>query len=999
MASFGAVLALAGFLTLALSPGRTRCAADQPESFTTKMRVINENLDRQLSRIMASESVNYSVIDTTGIPYGASTEFNPKGMGQLYNVTNLFIDFIQDKQAYPEGMITLEDGQPKFADPVKEWKIIVTHYGGVAGLAITGLLLAAILPCVGLFFCCCRCAGHCGARSQPFDKKHDHCRKIMLSIVLIGVATILLFGVVCAFVTNQYMQDGTDELPINIKTNLNDVRLYLGVTKKEINNLLEQNYNELEVTLNNILQACGKIVTEQLAEYSNAVSLTTLNNIVSGLGAIRHDLNNIKRITQGLRENATKLDFAVRNVKKNLLRTLNDCTTRYCKQVLQEYDVNQMSVQVNFDKYLDRYFPKLPDVTHALRNITLLMEDNIVSEVSQGKESFMKIQKDIQHAVNQTIPVVSASIRRAGDSLSGVSNNITSLLDKISLNIPQVDYVATHINQYSPYRYYVGLGISAILLTVLICLTFGLLCGVCGKRPDGYGDDCCNKGAGARFLMMAVWIIFLLTSILMIVTVAHMVTGVVVQRGICEPLKNPNDNRMFNLVDEFLQIRSKLYPNNPNVDINMSYIVTSCHANETLYKVLKLENLFDLNNLRNYAERYDINNTIQQLRKKINLSPGVVILSESAKSKLSDLAQSGLSDIAFYQYTELLEYNITNINVQHLANKLRDVSDKLPEGQEEVQASLEQNALALEDSHKVLVTPMTFYSRQLSENALTLQEHIKFNHSSMADAIHDLVNEVTVAQQFLNKDGPQYVKDLAVKFGEAILHQVDDFMDYVTASGIDRVGKCGPLSQAYNATLVASCNKILDPFNGFWASVGWCLILFIPTIVLCVKLSALYQKSDPYPGPLVESEYLYDAYADRDNIPLAHVHDKKHGAHSRHHPAAYAESYDGPAVGYNERERISDAHQSSSNHDSRYSDLAPNSVLPHKLYSNLNFYHPMLQRPQIYSISDNIQEIGISQMGDLLDTNRRLQQPHPSAPNMSDLLPTTTLDLGTEIRK
>lgn len=60
----------------------------------------------------------------------------------------------------------------------------------------------------------------------------------------------------------------------------------------------------------------------------------------------------------------------------------------------------------------------------------------------------------------------------------------------------------------------------------------------------------------------------------MIVTVAHMVTGVVLQRGVCEPLKNPNDNRMFNLVDEFVQIKSILYPNNRDVDINMSYIVT-----------------------------------------------------------------------------------------------------------------------------------------------------------------------------------------------------------------------------------------------------------------------------------------------------------------------------------------------------------------------------------------------------------------------------------------
>jgi prominin 1 len=41
--------------------------------------------------------------------------------------------------------------------------------------------------------------------------------------------------------------------------------------------------------------------------------------------------------------------------------------------------------------------------------------------------------------------------------------------------------------------------------------------------------------------------------------------------------------------------------------------------------------------------------------------------------------------------------------------------------------------------------------------------------------------------------------------------------------------------------------------NGFWASIGWCLVLFIPAIILSVKLAALYQKSDPYPGPLVES--------------------------------------------------------------------------------------------------------------------------------------------------
>ncbi|XP_024890754.1 prominin-like protein isoform X6 [Temnothorax curvispinosus] len=888
-------------------------ALSEETSLTGRMRAISEDLDRQLNEIMASQALTYTTVNTVGLPYNATTKFNPKGMGQLYNVTNMFIDLVQSKQAYPEGMITLVDGVPVFADPLKEWKIIVTHYGGLAGLALIGLILAAILPCAGLFFCCCRCAGHCGARSQPFDKKHDHCRKIMLSIVLIGVATIILFGVVCAFVTNEYMQEGTKELPCKAKTSLKDVKLYLTTTKQEIDNLLKTNPEELEVTLNNILQASGKIVTEQLAEYSHAVSLTNLNDIVAGLESIREDLRLMNKITQELRINASQLDIVVRGVKKNLLHTLAACTTDKCQRVLHDYKVNQMSVQVDFDKYMDRYFPKLllPDVTFALHNITVLMESNIVSEVSQGRDSFLKIQKDIQHAVNQTIPVVSASIRRACNFLANIANNMTALIDRINVDIDKVymrhlEVAQNNINQYSPYRYYLGLGISGILLTVLMCLTCGLLCGICGKRPDGYGDDCCNKGSGARFLMMAVWIIFLLTSVLMVITVVHMITGVMAQRGICEPLKNPKDNRMFELVDDLVQIKRLLYPKNPNAHINMSYIVTKCHHNETLYNVLNLKNVFDVETLRDYSGRYDINDTIQQLRRKISLSPGVVILKDSARSKLNDLAQSGLSDIKFYQYAELLAENITNINLEHLAKQLREVSAKLPEGQEEIRLSLEKNAHDLEHYHRDLVMPMAMLSEQLSANALALQENIKFNHSSMADAIHDLVDEVTKAQQFLNKDGPEYVQYLATKFGNAFLHQVDNFLEHVIESAMFKIGRCAPVSNAYNATLVAGCNRILDPFNGFWASVGWCLVLFIPTIVLCVKLSALYQKSDPYPGPLVEA-----------------VHDKKHVSHGRHHPAAYVESYDGPAVGYGERERIPDAHQSTSHHESRYSDLAP----------------------------------------------------------------------------
>lgn len=45
----------------------------------------------------------------------------------------------------------------------------------------------------------------------------------------------------------------------------------------------------------------------------------------------------------------------VRGVKNNLLHTLAACKTQNCKQVLHDYKVNQMSVQVDFDKVFVRF--------------------------------------------------------------------------------------------------------------------------------------------------------------------------------------------------------------------------------------------------------------------------------------------------------------------------------------------------------------------------------------------------------------------------------------------------------------------------------------------------------------------------------------------------------------------------------------------------------------------------------------------------------------------
>lgn len=83
------------------------------------------------------------------------------------------------------------------------------------------------------------------------------------------------------------------------------------------------------------------------------------------------------------------------------------------------------------------------------------------------------------------------------------------MIDKIRSGLSKPPFIdipkfeRQYIRVYMPYRYYLDLAASTMLLVIVLCLTLGLFYGFCGRRPEGgpYGDDCCNKGTGARFLM------------------------------------------------------------------------------------------------------------------------------------------------------------------------------------------------------------------------------------------------------------------------------------------------------------------------------------------------------------------------------------------------------------------------------------------------------------------------------------------------------------------
>ncbi|XP_052893943.1 prominin-like protein isoform X2 [Anopheles moucheti] len=882
-------------------------------------------------KIRTTEFTRYNEV----IEYQSSKSYNPRGMAPLYEITNHIIDLFVDEYPIPDGYITVQEGNiaagPNVAD--NNWGPLLKQYWAILLVAALCIIMIAIMPIMGLCLCCCRCFGGCGGRSQPFDKKHDTCRRAILGFLLICSTSALVFGVVVAFVTNSYMQHGVENITTSARHGVHDTRLYLRSTSSHIDHVLNKNYQELNNDLKQMLNDASGTIIKRLEEQSKAEKLTTLYQFVEDLPGISKNLEKMKQLTSELRITASQLNDGLRGVKRELLTSLNKCGTQDCIKVMEDYKIGRLNVNgIDYNSIQDRYFPRLPDLSEIIESVKELMDSSLGSAIRKGVKQMEQLKSTLNQTVLENIPKVQAASDSTGNAIKDVSNMLTSRLNNVGDTLDNnsykhLDTADEYIQQYSIYRYYAGLGISSVLLLILICLVFGLLCGICGKRPDGYGDDCCNKGAGGRFLIFAVAIIFLTFSVILAVALASFLAGTLARRAACDSLRDPANDQIVSYIDQFVDL-NRLYsdlraqaerskpklPVSDNMEqISIGQVIVACQQNESIYKVLKLNNFVDIDTIRDFPEQYGITRELNALTLKIKINP-VQILTPEATEDIKALQASKLNDFDVDKFTDNLTYNITEYNLNEIAQKLRDVADRVPPGKDmnDIKVNLKNQALHLSSYQTNLVDPMIVSTNELIKLSTTLDSSLKFGEKSFSDAIDKFLTQIKEAENYINKHGMTFVQNITEELVTGFTNQIYAYIKFVIDSTENDIGLCGPMYNVYESVIVASCDRIVDPFNGFWAGVVWCLLLFLPSIIFGVKLSTLYQKSDPYPGPMVESEYLYDAYTERDNIPLASGPKNKR----RKKQDRRRESRDRREIYYEEG-------SPSHSRDPRYNDMAP----------------------------------------------------------------------------
>lgn len=285
--------------------------------------------------------------------------------------------------------------------------------------------------------------------------------------------------------------------------------------------------------------------------------------------------------------------------------------------------------------------------------------------------------------------------------------------------------------------------------------------------------------------------------------------------------RNPQDDAIFAEFDNFIDLNEVLYPSKIKGQaasgslppFHISHVIAACQKNQTIYEVLHINNMVDINAIKEYPADYKINKTLDDLVNGIDFNDSNIdILSPTDKQRILEMGESALKDFDSDQFVHNLNDDITKHSLTDIAQQLRQTANKITSSDmKDVQISLRNQALHLETYEQNLVIPMKTQSADLIKLAQDLDKSLVYKDKKFQQSIPLLVKEIEQAQNFIRKDGRNFVKNSAEAFANHFAGEIDGYLNMVVNNVETKIGICYPMANVYEAGIVASCNSIIDP--------------------------------------------------------------------------------------------------------------------------------------------------------------------------------------------
>lgn len=748
------------------------------------------------------------------------------GMKAVYHMTTWFLESI----VQPRNLKYLEDEGVDFSDPgsifddiENDWEMWAIYGVGYLVCASLGVVLLIVIPVVGCMVACCRCCGNCGGKPSPREGKSAKCHKSCCGVFLFIFSTVIILGgVVMIFATiriDEQLSSKDDNMFYSLAESIEQVDEYMKYTLHEANQASVGNFRDTkdEIFLD-LDTAVGDAVQDLDDQTQASHNIDVFLKFDEQLENLEDLLVVAQNYTNELNNGMGYVDTELSTINGSLAAKLNGCNDDACTNL--NALLPQLKTDANFSTF---------NFEEAFINIRNFIT---TSNLHDNMENALKEITDVITEVNNT---VDQSIQEAKKEADVAEATIDDFMTKLKDEVDKIDFSKASQTLKEIYDddipewvwdivFWSLLGIAIFVLLIAFCFLMGIVHGVICERPAPYGNYCCTKKMGADWLLAGVGIAFMLYWIFMLIVISMFIVGGVTHTEVCRHLVYFNESPVADILTKMV---NNSFAENNDVSINLTEIYNDCGNNQALYTTLKLDTINGLN----ITEIMDAD------------------IFEQAVSAIKSV-QIDINNVTFMSLNLTQDLKAFETDLDTFRSELEGYLTEINKGITEVPLDtvlMYMNNIT-QQNISIEITQMTDlnhgYVKLLEENKGNLQEtlndmQIILNATNITGWIYSL----EYSENMFNTKGESIIGEHVNGTADNILKQIMALTTLVDKEIRHDVGKCYPVYDSVVSIVDKTCIEMLYPLNGYWFALAWCILFFIPSIIIAFKLATLYRKT------------------------------------------------------------------------------------------------------------------------------------------------------------
>ncbi|NXL18523.1 PROM2 protein, partial [Setophaga kirtlandii] len=730
----------------------------------------------------------------------------PSSLDPLYALVRRCLDLIQQNPLPTELLRTaLNDPSSVRTSQVVQYEL------GYVVCAAVALLFTVAVPVAGMCFCYCRSRRRCGGRLRA-HRRSLGCRRRCLLACLSFTSLVILVSVTCAFVTSQrvkgQMEPGLGAVPSTLRT----LRQHLANVPQGVQMVVDK----FEVPRKQINSDLG-------VTYA---ALADLQDRAGDLQTSLHHLQIVHRTARALAAARAELEPALRERRRRVVALLDDPRCTSCASVLGR----AQGLQLGAD------YSKVPSVEKVLKALAGLPRSDFAEMIRQGNGTFNSIPELAVERMAQVIQDLRADLARTAERVQSIADGfpLPDYTRPASEALAEAEQRSRpylrEAERFERYRWIAGTVLCSIILLILACNVTGMALGAYGlsKREDP-SDYECRGEAGAKFLLLGVGLAFLFSWLLILLVFATFLVGGNIQTLVCRNWVNQE-------IYKFIDTPGNLPPSmnltrqlNLRRDSNLSSAYRECKSGAGLWEVLQLDSSYDLDeHLRAPQYTADFQKRLGDFTADLG---DVRLLRSEGRQDLETFARSGLDEVDYGRFQDEMKNPVVQTSLPGLARNLEGLQKMQRNSTVAGRLAAEARALwhmqnSTVQSQEALVAKLGESVQFLSRLAPHLKERVRRTLATTASVEARLPLK---AQQILRQE--------LGCFTRKELRYFTQYLNWVGQTLREDVASCQPLATALDNGRVILCDRIAEPWNAFWFSLGCCTFFLIPSIIFAVRLT------------------------------------------------------------------------------------------------------------------------------------------------------------------